>query len=697
MRKLFANLLPYKKQVLIMVLILILQAYCDLALPEYTQDIIDVGIQNRGVEHILPEKITSEDAAGLEALMTDQEKKLWDASYRVDDKVYSRKALDEDRLEELDDALLIPVCLAFRAGTGDLELSAGTEDARAHIEAQIEATGSQTLHAMGAAFAAAAEERAGIDVDARQKAYLWHEGFLMLLMALLMFAAAAVVSFIAARVGASIGRNLRSRLFHSVMSFSSAEMEHFSTASLITRCTNDVQQVQMTTTMLMRMVTYAPILGIWGIVKVARTGASMSWIIALAVLMILALVALLFAVTMPKFKIMQKLIDALNLVSREILTGLSVIRAFGREKEEEERFDKANADLMRTQLFTNRVMALMQPTMMMIMYGLTLIITWVSAKHIDAGDLQVGAMTAFITYSMIIVFSFLIITVMSILIPRAGVAADRIDEVLRTSSSVTEDPDPMTIDQPKGLVEFEHVCFRYPGAEHDVLSDITFTAEPGKTTAIIGSTGSGKSTLIHLIPRFYDITAGSLRVDGCEVRRLRIRDLRSEIGLVPQKGVLFSGTVASNLRFGKASAPEEEIALAAEIAQATEFIDAKPERFDSVISQGGSNVSGGQKQRLAIARALTGDPKILIFDDSFSALDMKTDSRLRKALAEHTKDVTTIIVAQRISTILHADQILVLDEGRIAGLGTHQELMQSCSVYQQIARSQLSEAELEAV
>ena len=713
MKNLLKNFIPYKKLIVLMVLILIVQAYCDLALPGYTQDIIDVGIQNRGVEHILPEKITEEDSLRVETLMTDQELKLWNNSYNTNESIFSRKPMDEARLDELDEALLIPVVLAFQADQaaaggqtkpnaagGQKEQSspaADPEAAREVLKKTIESSGTQTLHAMGAAFAAGAEERAGVDVTAGQTSYLWHQGLLMFLMALLMFAAASVVSFIAARVGAQIGRDLRSRLFRSVMSFSNAETDHFSTASLITRCTNDVQQVQMTATLLLRMVTYAPIIGIWGIIKVAQTGASMSWIIALAVLILIAFVALLFSITMPKFRIMQTLIDALNLVSREILTGLSVIRAFGREKEEEARFDKANIDLMKTQLFTSRVMSLMEPTMMMIMYGLTLFITWISAGHIDRGDLQVGAMTAFISYSMIIVFSFLILTIMSILIPRAGVAADRIEEVITTSSSITDLPDAKTIEDPKGLVEFDHVSFRYPDAENDVLSDITFTAEPGKTTAIIGSTGSGKSTLINLIPRFYDITSGSLRVDGQEVRELKLKDLRKEIGLVPQKGVLFSGTIESNLRFGNENVTDDQIADIVNISQAAEFIEEKTEGLESVIAQGGSNVSGGQKQRLAIGRALASDPKILIFDDSFSALDMKTDRQLRKALAEYTRNVTTIIVAQRISTILHADQILVLDEGRLVGIGTHPELMESCSVYQQIAHSQLSESELEAV
>ena len=519
----------------------------------------------------------------------------------------------------------------------------------------------------------------------------------MFIMAFLMLVAASIVSYFASRVGASIGRDLRGNLFKNVMSFSNAEMDKFSTASLITRSTNDVQQIQMVTTMMLRMVLYAPVLGAWGVVKVIQTGANMGWVIILGVLVIIGMVMLLMAVALPKFKIMQKLVDALNLVSREILTGLPVIRAFGREKTEEERFDMANTDLKRTQLFTNRVMTLMQPSMMIVMNGLVVLIMWVASHRINSGTMEVGAMTAFITYSMMIVMSFMILTIMSILIPRAGVAADRIDEVIKTHSSIEEAEEPKHIEEPKGLIRFDHVAFRYPGAESDVLSDIDFTAEPGKTTAIIGSTGSGKSTLVNLIPRFYDITGGRISVDGEDIRELAIDDLRGEIGFVPQKGVLFSGTIASNIRFGNKDATDDEVRTAAEIAQADVFIDEKDEKFESYISQGGSNVSGGQKQRLAIARAIAKKPRVLVFDDSFSALDMKTDARLRHELSEKIKDVTKIIVAQRISTIIHAEQILVLDDGMIVGKGTHDELMRSCEVYQQIARSQLSNAELEGM
>ena len=476
--------------------------------------------------------------------------------------------------------------------------------------------------------------------------------------------------------------------------FSNAEMDQFSTASLITRSTNDIQQIQMVSVMVLRMVAYAPILGIGGVLKVMKTGAGMEWIIVLAIIVILGYVMLLVSLAMPKFKLMQKLVDNINLVSREILTGLSVIRAFGREDKEEERFNGANKELTKTTLFTNRVMTFMMPGMMMIMNVLTVGIVWFGAHKIDAGTMQVGAMTAFITYAMMIVMSFLMLTMMSIMLPRAAVAAGRIDEVIQTESSIQDVKNPEQLEVHNGVVRFDHVNFRYPGAEEDVLHDIDFVAEPGKTTAIIGSTGCGKSTLVNLIPRLYDVTGGKITLDGKDIRNITMKDLRDEIGFVPQKGVLFSGTIASNLRFGKDDATDAEIEKAAAIAQATEFIEAKDDKYETAIAQGGTNVSGGQKQRLAIARAIAKDPKIFIFDDSFSALDLKTDAALRKALAENVKDSTVIIVAQRISTILHAEQILVLDDGKVVGKGTHEELLRSCEVYQEIAKSQLSEKEL---
>ena len=565
---------------------------------------------------------------------------------------------------------------------------------RDDMEDTIDAMGSSLVKSMGVAYAVSADKAAGVDINQVQKDYLWMSGLKMVGMALLMGVVTVLVGFFASRVGAGVGRDLRDKVFKRVVRFSNAEMDRFSTASLITRSTNDIQQIQMVSTMLLRIVAYAPILGIGGVLKVIKTGAGMGWVIALAIIVILGYVMVLVSAAMPKFKLMQKLVDNINLVSREILTGLSVIRAFGREKKEEERFDDANRSLTKTTLFTNRIMTFMMPGMMLIMNVLTVSIVWVGAHRIDSGDMQVGAMTAFITYAMMIVMSFLMLTMLSIMLPRAAVAAERIDEVVVTESSIHDADQTEAVTERNGVICFEHVNFRYPGAEEDVLHDIDFIAEPGKTTAIIGSTGCGKSTLVNLIPRLYDVTGGKITLDGKDIRNIKMSDLREEIGFVPQKGVLFSGTIASNLRFGKEEATDEEIAKAARIAQATEFIETKDDRYDSAIAQGGSNVSGGQKQRLAIARAIAKDPKIFVFDDSFSALDLKTDAALRKALGENVKDSTVIIVAQRISTILHAEQILVLDDGEVVGKGTHEELLKTCEVYQQIAKSQLSAREL---
>ena len=727
MGKIFKNMLPYWKWILVIVAFLVMQAFCDLSLPQYTSDIIDVGIMSSGVEHILPEEMTQEDFVSAQLFMTSREKKTFAACYKEQKKDgnYVRNC-EEDTLDDMDESLLEPIVMVYqmsqmkesdideKALTGKMgtdgtqvdmkqlmqALAAGQVpdqqilEMRKQVSGQIDAIGSSTLKSMGVTYAISCDKNAGVDVDAIQKHYLWTTGAKMLGFALLMVMAAVVVGYCASRVGASIGRDLRDKTFRNVVQYSNAEMDHFSTASLITRSTNDVQQIQMVTAVFLRMILYAPIIGIGGVIKVAQTHAGMEWAIALAVLVILGFVMLLTSLAMPKFKIMQNLVDRLNLVSREILTGLNVIRAFGREKREEERFDEANRNLTKTQLFTNRVMTFMMPGMMFIMYSVTILITWVSAQKIDAGTLQVGAMTAFITYAMQIVMAFLMMTAMSIMVPRAGVAADRIDEVLKTEASVQNVKKPETLKEHKGVLEFSHVDFKYPGAEHNVLSDIDFKVEPGKTTAIIGSTGCGKSTLVNLIPRFYDVTGGQITLDGKDIRRISMEELREEIGFVPQKGVLFSGTIASNLRFGKADATDEDIKEAAEIAQATEFIETKKEKYDSPIAQGGSNVSGGQKQRLAIARAIAKKAKVLVFDDSFSALDMKTDAALRKELNEKVQDASIVIVAQRVSTILHADQILVLDDGRIVGKGTHEELLKNCEVYLQIAKSQLSEKEL---
>ena len=762
MGKIFKNMLPYWKAVIIIIALLFVQAWCDLSLPSYTSDIIDVGIQNSGVEHIVPEKLTKSEFKTAQFIMTDDEADLWKGLYKADGEFYKLKDKSSKELDEADEKLNLPLIMNYQMST--LEVSSfkktianqmgkkeselenvsveqlgeslgvklksfkqekedddgnkvkvdcvdarpffagmtqsGKMDKKSILSMRdkmsdtIDAMGSSLVKSMGVAYAVSSDKAAGIDVDHIQKSYLLFAGLKMLGMALLMGVVTVLVGFFASRVGAGIGMTLREKVFKNVVGFSNAEMDKFSTASLITRSTNDIQQIQMVSVMLLRMVAYAPILGIGGVLKVMQTGAGMGWIIVFAIAVILGYVMVLMSAAMPKFKLMQKLVDNINLVSREILTGLSVIRAFGREKKEEERFDEANKDLTKTMLFTNRVMTFMMPGMMMIMNILTVGIVWFGAKKIDGGNMQVGAMTAFITYAMMIVMSFLMLTMMSIMLPRAAVAAERIDEVVRTESSIKDADEPEKLTSHDGVISFEHVNFKYPGAEEDVLHDIDFVARPGETTAIIGSTGCGKSTLVNLIPRLYDVSDGKILLDGKDIRNISMSDLREEIGFVPQKGVLFSGTIASNLRFGNDDATDEEIKKAARIAQATEFIEAKDDKYESSISQGGSNVSGGQKQRLAIARAIAKNPKIFIFDDSFSALDLKTDAALRKALSENVKDSTVIIVAQRISTILHAEQILVLDDGRIVGKGTHEELLKNCSVYQEIAKSQLSASEL---
>ena len=539
-------------------------------------------------------------------------------------------------------------------------------------------------------------EMSEYDYKHDQIAYLVKTGVKMLGMTLLMVASMVLVGLLASRVGAGVGCSLREQIFTKVISFSDNEINKFSTASLITRSTNDVQQIQMVTVMLLRMVLYAPILAVGGIIKVINTGAHMGWIIVIAVIAIIVLIGTLMVIAMPKFKSMQKLVDRVNLVSREILTGIPVIRAFGREKKEEERFDEANKDLTKTMLFVNRVMTFMMPLLMLLMFCVSILIEWVAAHRIDEGTLQVGAMTAFITYTMLIIMSFLMLSMMSIMLPRAGVAADRIKEVLDTEIIINDRKDPVELKDVKGIVRYDNVSFKYPDGEDYVLKDVNFIAKPGQTTAIIGSTGCGKSTLVNLIPRFYDVTEGSITIDGTDVRDASMDSVRRNIGYVPQKGALFSGTIESNIKFGAETAGEDDVKLAADIAQATDFINEKPESFKAPIAQGGTNVSGGQKQRIAIARAIARKPRILIFDDSFSALDFKTDVAVRKALSENVSDSTVFIVAQRVSTILHADQILVIDEGKIAGIGTHRELMRNCEEYRQIAQSQLSEAEIEA-
>ena len=762
MKRIFKSILPYWKSVILIFVFLLLQAYCDLSLPQYTSNIIDTGIQNGGIEHAMPELITSDEFEKAVVFMSDNEEEHFRSVYEKEDDNYRLKVTKNNKLDKLDDEFSMAFImnnqmsaveesqfkqqmasfmgvdeqivnnmttqqLAAQLGiqletfTRQQEDSDGnmtdvtcvdmrtifeamvtsgkmTKDniisIRNDMEEKFSSVGSTMLKSMGVAYAKSMDSKAGLDMDKIQSSYLLSSGLKMITMALLMAAATVIVGLIASRIGAGIGRDLRSSVYGRVMKFSNAEMDKFSTASLITRTTNDIQQIQMVIVMMLRMILYAPILGIGGIVKVFNTGAGMEWIIGLAVLIILGIVMILMVVAMPKFKLMQKLVDAVNLVSREILTGLSVIRAFRREEKEEQRFDEANKKLTKTTLFTNRVMTFMMPLMTFIMYGITVLIVWVASNKIDDGTLQVGAMTAFITYTMQIVMSFLMLTMMSIMLPRSAVAADRIDEVLKTESSIKDTDSPEKLENVKGVLEFNDVSFKYPGSDENAIADISFKAEPGKTTAIIGSTGCGKSTLVNLIPRLYDVTQGSITLDGHDIRNITMKDLREELGYVPQKGILFSGNIASNLRFGKEDATDEQIEEAAQIAQATEFIESKNARYETPIAQGGTNVSGGQKQRLSIARAIAKNPKIYIFDDSFSALDLKTDAALRKALASKVGDSTVIIVAQRISTILHAEQILVMDEGRIVGRGTHSELLENCEVYRQIAKSQLSEKEL---
>ena len=711
MFKIFRYLKDSKVMVLSIIVLLVIQAGCDLSLPQYTSDIVDVGIQQGGIERATPEIMRKETYENLTLFMTEEEIQSVEPYYTENSEGnYELNTKDAQVLDEMDQALGMPMLILESLQESEeydfgqirqaFESGMITKDQMLNMRNEAEASFgnmSESIIQQKANLFVKDEYRAlGMDLDAIQMNYLKYKGVQMLGMAVIMTAASILVSLLAAKTAAGIGRTLRQNVFNKVVSFSNAEMDQFSTASLITRSTNDIQQIQMVEVMLLRMVCYAPIIGIGGIVKVLNTKTGMSWIIVVAVAAIMVLVLILMALAMPKFKKMQDLVDRLNLVSREILTGIPVIRAFSREKHEEERFEEANTNLMKTQLFTNRVMTFMMPAMMFIMNGISVLIVWTGAHGIDQGNLQVGDMMAFITYTMQIVMSFLMLTMISIMLPRAGVAADRIEEVLRTEPSI-HDADQVRDEElkdVKGYVSFNDVCFRYPGADEDALEHISFTAKPGETTAIIGSTGCGKSTLIHLIPRFYDVTGGSITIDGIDIRELSRNKVRSTLGFVPQKGVLFSGTIESNLKFGGEWITDEDMKSAAEVAQAAEFIETKKDTYKSPIAQGGTNVSGGQKQRLSIARAIAKNPKIFLFDDSFSALDYKTDVVLRKALKEKVADAAVIIVAQRISTILHADQIIVLEDGHVAGIGRHEELMKNCEAYQEIAKSQLSEAEL---
>lgn len=735
MGKLFKYLKTYWKMAFVILLVLLVQVYCDLSLPSYTSDIVNVGIQQAGVDDKIPEAISEEEMEKvLLFVQADDRQTVLDA-YEKDENTYNQTAYvlkkniqdNEEKTEELEEILSVPMMMTAGFEQGSDTTAKIEEQLRANIPAEMlpkDATVFDILKMLpqeqlsqmtdkmkdqmddmpdtiieqaGISYIKTAYEDLGMDMNQIQFHYLFVTGGKMLALALLGMLASVLVGLLASRVGASTGRDLRGKVFRKVVGFSNNEFDQFSTASLITRSTNDIQQIQMLIVMLLRIVLYAPLIAIGGIYKVFQTNVSMSWIIALAAILIVLVVSVLFIVAMPKFKIMQQLVDKLNLVTREILTGLSVIRAFSTEKHEEERFDKANRDLTKTNLFVNRAMTFMMPVMMVVMNAISVLIVWTGAHGINDGQMQVGDMMAFIQYTMQIIMGFLMLCMISVMLPRAAVAAERVDEVL-TSKTIIKDPE-----QPKhlpkkteGVLKFNHVSFKYPGADEDVLEDIDFTAHPGQTTAIIGSTGSGKSTLVNLIPRFYDVTEGSITLDGIDIREMTQQELRSKLGYVPQKGVLFSGTIGSNIMFGNPDGNEQDMEEAAKIAQATEFIDTKSQKYDSTISQGGGNVSGGQKQRLSIARAIAKHPKLFIFDDSFSALDYKTDVALRKALKEKTSDSTVLIVAQRISTILHAEQIIVLDDGKIAGVGTHQELLKNCEVYQQIAASQLSEAELKA-
>jgi ATP-binding cassette subfamily B multidrug efflux pump len=737
MGKIFKQLARHWAACLAVVALLFVQAYCDLSLPDYTSKIVDTGIQQGGIESSLPETVRQSTLDALSLLMGEEDADALQNAYGYylqDNGVLKlRSDLTDAERTALEEAVTTPDIVLYMAAAQNANAPAGDE-----AEAMTAAPTAEDLDAVCAQFAAMAQmpgfsremirqqlasameqvdettlssmasqatllvsleyEAQGVSHDV-QMVYLFRVGGQMLALTLLMVVVAILVGLIASRVSASIGRELRRETFSSVIHFSNAEIENFSTASLITRTTNDIQQVQFTCVILLRMVAYAPILGIGGVMHVTQGNTGLAWIIVLDVAALLLLITVLMSVAMPKFKIMQTLVDKLNLVSREILTGVMPVRAFSRESFEEKRFDAASRELMGTQLFTNRAMVAMMPFMTLIMNGTSLLIVWFGGKAMDAGNMQVGEMIAFITYTMQIVMSFLMLAMVAVMLPRAGVAADRIDEVCRTKASI-HDPDAATAKPAlekkdwDGVVRFEDVSFRFPGADSDALEHISFTANPGETTAIIGSTGCGKSSLLNLIPRFYDVTGGRVTIDGIDVREMPQEQLHSLLGYVPQKGVLFSGTIESNLKFGGAQITDAGMKKAASIAQATEFIDAKPEGYASPIAQGGSNVSGGQKQRLSIARAIAKDPKIYLFDDSFSALDYKTDVTLRRALKEETDNATVIIVAQRISTVLHANQILVLDDGRLVGKGTHAQLMATCPEYQEIARSQLSQKEL---
>ena len=736
MGKLFKFLKPYAAAVAAIICILVVQAYCDLSLPTYTSDIVNVGIQQGGIDEALPDTISKKDLNHLLLLVPSDRQKIVKNAYTESVEKYDYNGTvmelkasvkeDKKKVDRLSEILGKPMLMAagFDSGSDmtkkieeqmrtqmsgipnvdkmdiyDMLEFMGAEGRNALIgqmNQQMDSMQDSIIAQAAAGYIKDAYTHIGIDTDQIETTYILHTGANMLALAFLGMAASILVGLLASRVGAGVGRRLRENVFRKVVGFSNAEFDKFSTASLITRSTNDIQQIQLLLVMILRMVLYAPIMAIGGIWKVFHTNVGMSWIIGLAVAVIIVIVGFLFLVVMPKFKLIQNQVDKLNLVSREILTGLSVIRAFGTQKYEEERFDDANKALTKTNLFVNRAMTFMMPLMMFVMNSIAVLIVWVGGHSINDGAMQVGDMMAFIQYTMQIIMAFLMICMISVMLPRAAVSAGRVDEVLTSETMIHDPKNPSHIpEEGKGKIVFDHVSFRYPGAEEDVLHDISFTAEPGKTTAFIGSTGCGKSTLVNLIPRFYDVTDGKITIDGKDIRNVSQHELREKLGYVPQKAVLFSGDIASNILYGNPDGSEAEMTEAATIAQATEFIEQKKKKYKSTISQGGSNVSGGQKQRLSIARAIAKHPDVYIFDDSFSALDYKTDATLRAKLKEKTSESTVMIVAQRISTILHADQIIVLDDGQIVGKGTHKELLKNCEAYYQIASSQLSENELE--
>ena len=736
MGKLFKFLKPYAAAVAAIICILVVQAYCDLSLPTYTSDIVNVGIQQGGIDEALPDTISKKDLNHLLLLVPSDRQKIVKNAYTESVEKYDYNGTvmelkasvkeDKKKVDRLSEILGKPMLMAAGFDSGsemtqkieeqmrtqmsgipnvdkmdiyDMLEFMGAEGRNALIgqmDQQMDSMQDSIIAQAAAGYIKDAYTHIGIDTDQIETTYILHTGAKMLALAFLGMAASILVGLLASRVGAGVGRRLRENVFRKVVGFSNAEFDKFSTASLITRSTNDIQQIQLLLVMILRMVLYAPIMAIGGIWKVFHTNVDMSWIIGLAVAVIIVIVGFLFLVVMPKFKLIQNQVDKLNLVSREILTGLSVIRAFGTQKYEEERFDDANKALTKTNLFVNRAMTFMMPLMMFVMNSIAVLIVWVGGHSINDGAMQVGDMMAFIQYTMQIIMAFLMICMISVMLPRAAVSAGRVDEVLTSETMIHDPENPSHIpEEGKGKIVFDHVSFRYPGAEEDVLHDISFTAEPGKTTAFIGSTGCGKSTLVNLIPRFYDVTDGKITIDGKDIRNVSQHELREKLGYVPQKAVLFSGDIASNILYGNPEGSEAEMTEAATIAQATEFIEQKKKKYKSTISQGGSNVSGGQKQRLSIARAIAKHPDIYIFDDSFSALDYKTDATLRAKLKEKTSESTVMIVAQRISTILHADQIIVLDDGQIVGKGTHKELLKNCEAYYQIASSQLSEKELE--